>query len=494
MSSIQVCKRIVLLSLMMMHSLIAHEHVEPSFTINSGEAEYNGQEISLVGDVKVQHGLGTLSAHHLTISAPENAKKYKFSYLTLRDQVCIGFHNGWQLTCEKADVDYEKLHGHFYGSEALPDVLLTLNEKNPQNNSSLVIKGLHMRIDFARLGEKNSKVELDRIQIDDAVRIQYDQTYFLEADQAFYQPHSLKSKPLSSGTLILSSPSKEFCTLSEGQSGKILARTIKVETVEQLFDFIEPHGTLFDGPHQMRFSADKMNWDNRHLILTLAGNVEVESNKTFALKTDEQLMITLRLVNGKKEIRTIVCPKKTEMTYFDEKELHRIVCQGSLMIDEENQRIWMHSPKDEHNQILPDKQVSFEDIMGEMAADQVLIKYDRTNQQFKPKTIELEGHVQIFNRFNGHVQESSSVLQYALADRLEYYPELQEMVLTGKNDQRVLFFDKINSLQMSAPGLKIHFDQSTRKESVQGMGDVRFTFIEQEFNQLKTRFRMGGDK
>ena len=81
-------------------------------------------------------------------------------------------------------------------------------------------------------------------------------------------------------------------------------------------------------------------------------------------------------------------------------------------------------------------------------------------------------------------------MQYALADELEYQPHSQEIVLKAQEGNRVLFFDKINGVQMSAPGLKIHHDSMKRKDTVQGIGDVHFTFVEKELEQLKKRFHL----
>jgi hypothetical protein len=64
------------------------------------------------------------------------------------------------------------------------------------------------------------------------------------------------------------------------------------------------------------------------------------------------------------------------------------------------------------------------------------------------------------------------------------------MTLAGVNGNRVLFFDKVNNVQMSAPSLKVRHDSSTQKDSIQGLGDVRFTFIEKELEQLKEHFRL----
>ena len=63
------------------------------------------------------------------------------------------------------------------------------------------------------------------------------------------------------------------------------------------------------------------------------------------------------------------------------------------------------------------------------------------------------------------------------------------MVLSASEGNRVLLFDKVNNIQMSAPSLKIQHDPSSQKELIKGMGDVRFTFLEKELAQVKQHFK-----
>jgi hypothetical protein len=130
-----------------------------------------------------------------------------------------------------------------------------------------------------------------------------------------------------------------------------------------------------------------------------------------------------------------------------------------------------------------------EDTLGDMYADEIQIDYSIAGASADPSKIILKGNVKMLNRFDGHVQESGAVLQYALADYAEYYPASKEMALSGTGEGRVLFYDKVNNIRMSAPSLKIKHDEKSPKGSVQGFGDVRFTFIENEFDQLRKHFQ-----
>ena len=62
------------------------------------------------------------------------------------------------------------------------------------------------------------------------------------------------------------------------------------------------------------------------------------------------------------------------------------------------------------------------------------------------------------------------------------------MVLYANEEQRVLFYDRLNKVQVSAPAVNIRRDGTTGKEAVQGMGDVRFTFADEERSALLENF------
>jgi len=477
----------------------------PIMTINSEEAEYNGHEISLTGDVTVHHPLGKLFAKHFLIVPKGENKKLISSKLIIRDGVNIEFPNGASLTCEEAEVDYENLYGTFLGSLEKPEVIFT-NQKNLKSlklGSELTIQGARLQIWFVENdleGNLKQKVEFKQLQADGRVRIDYDHDFNLSADRALYQTnHKESSSPLSGGRLLLTPMDGSFCQLTTVQGDSIWAESITVNTKTHEVYLRNTKGTLTShkqaASQKLDFSADELIWNNLNQSFVLSGHVEVVENKELKLQTTRDLFIHYRSVNEKREIKSILIPRETVLAYMDTSNevLRKVTCHGSFLIDHENLTIRMDSPKDDQGIVVKDKQVFFDDVMGEMSANQVQITYlMENNKLFVPSVIHLAGHVQVFNRFDGHVQEASSVLQYALADEIEFLPTSHDMTLMGENGNRVLFFDRINSVQMSAPGLKIHYDKINRKETIQGLGDVRFTFIEREFNQLKDRFHLTG--
>lgn len=496
-----------IISLLMSSLLFGETQDSLPVAMNSTEAEYNGREITLVGEAVVQHELGKISAHRFSIVPSQADKKFKFSKLTMHDNVRLDFPAKGSLICEEAVLDYDKLHGIFLGSTEKPDVVFnTLPSEQASADSAqpqMTLKGEQLQIWFVKASEKvkgHNNLELNQMQMDGRIRFDYNQNYHLTADHAHYHRANFNPENKLTGTLFLSAPYHPPCQITTPQNDQVFAKTITVDIEKRCIVLSDAHGTLSHqsgtSSKKLNFEADSLTWNEIDQTLSLAGKIKITNENYLELRTDGSLLLTYHHVNGKREVKSIHCPQPTELVYLeaDAESSHKLICYGNLFIDHEHLQIRMDSPKDQEGNILKDKQVFLEDVRGEMCADQVHIHYKKQETGFELAKIHFSGHVQVFNRFNGHLQETSSVLQYALADELEYFPALQNMQLKAHANNRVLFFDKINSLQMSAPALSIDYNTTTQQEKIQGIGDVRLTFIESEFNELKERFRFSERK
>lgn len=123
--------------------------------------------------------------------------------------------------------------------------------------------------------------------------------------------------------------------------------------------------------------------------------------------------------------------------------------------------------------------VCYMDTIGQVRADEAFVDYTEVDDSIQPTQVRLLKNVQLINLETD---------QYALADLVTYYPDEQLMILEGK-EHRVLFFDKKNDMQISAFKVRVMRNLITKKESVQGVGDVRFVFGQDEMNKLKERFQ-----
>ncbi len=82
-----------------------------------------------------------------------------------------------------------------------------------------------------------------------------------------------------------------------------------------------------------------------------------------------------------------------------------------------------------------------------------------------------------------------SKLQYALADKVEYLPESKTWIFTAIPPKRVLYYDKLNQVTISAPHIVVQDGEGEAKPRVKATGDVRFSFAEKELNEMQKLFR-----
>lgn len=476
---------------------------EDSMLVSSAEAQYDGKEIILTGQVSIQHSIGQISAHRLFIrpSSETGEKKSKLSSLRMSEDVHIQLPEGGLLDCQEAEIDYSKMEGVFLGNASFPDVVYyNCTEKKEQfpKMKPLEVKSSRMTFRLTRDSE-TSKTLLKQIEALENIRVYYNQDYLILADRAIYQGLLADDPSSKAGLLTLSvNQQNAHCQMTNLNGDHLDAKIIRVDTVDRLLWLEDPSGTLYlrqeKHPTQiLKFIANELWWNDHEQLLQLRGKVQLTQNETLHIHTDSELAMAQFVANGKRNLRFIRAPENVQITYEDsiKGNVRKIYCPGTFLIDHEHHKIILHGSFEGLKQNEEASQVYIEDLLGEMYADSVQIDYSWQEGQFVLEKIALKGHVKLFNRFDGHLEESSSILHYGLADHVDYFPKEQELVLASASGNRVLFFDKVNNIQMSAPSLKIKHDAALHKNSIQGMGDVRFTFIEQEFEQIKQRFRLG---
>lgn len=131
----------------------------------------------------------------------------------------------------------------------------------------------------------------------------------------------------------------------------------------------------------------------------------------------------------------------------------------------------------------------YTDTFGEIHASKAKIDYKEVQGTLEATKVTLYENVRLVNL--GSVEKPAS--QYALADEVCYYPQEQLTILEGKNS-RVLFYDQLRDMQLSARSVRAQKDPVTKNETVQGIGDVRFVFGPEELEKIKTNIHKGYPK
>lgn len=450
-------------------------------TSDGNQKKSSRNEVVLTGNVVIEHALGKVYAKQITLfSEKDKEKNSTISQMELKDNIIIEMPNGDTLQCEQAILDSNKFQGIFTGNEEHPDVVYTYVSKL---ESPTLLKCKQINIDL-----DPSKHGLCKIEANDFVRISYGD-YLIQSDNAIYRCHPEKSEENKTVTLS----ALQECTITNGND-EIKAKKVEMDVTKRILKLIDAKGVIHPentptGP--VEFICQELIWEDKQKLLAFEGNVLFKIADLGEVRTPNVIHAYKKNnPSGKIEFEEIIAQEDTEFTYIDphKKLLHRVFCHGPLVADLEHSKIVMYSAKeDAEGPITEEQQVYFEDVFGEIFADQATIELEK----LIPTHLKLEGNVKIFNRFNGHIKESSTVLQNALADGVNYDPQKKEMVLYGIDDARVLFFDRVNNVQMSAPSILLKLDEKSDKGmAVQGIGDVRFTFLEKELEQLRQRFKM----
>lgn len=448
-------------------SLHAQNDNEP-LKIHSGEVSYDGQQFVLVGQVDVQHELGSIQARHLSIG-PTFDKKYKFGLLEMTQDVSMHLQTGGRLTCHFAQINYADRIGRFTGNGDQLQVIYSLPPVKMASDQ--------MQVDLIKEKGQSSKTLIEKIQAQKNVLIEYGNATTIQADVANYTPLPLH-------LLSLFASATKPCLFTHEQDA-IEAKRVDIDIENQSVNFQEPQGKFKPTSHQtLQFSAHELQWNQKSHTLELNGLVEIDDDQLFHLSTPNQVLLKQELKNGKQTFSRIESLKETCIKGVFSNQSYQMTCPGILILDYQKNFITLQKVEGER------EQVKLKSTIGDLYADLVEIKYQMKNGQLVLEKMQLKGDVKLLKRTikkNSHSQKET--LHYALADSMEYHPVQSTILLSAKEGHRVLFYDQMNNVQMSAPSLKVSQKGSTEKQVIQGIGDVRFTFIENEMSQIKKIFQ-----
>lgn len=492
--------RFLLITLLIYSSVISSKEFEDEtvMEVDSDFADYNGKKITLQGNVIVEHQLGSITATWVEAIPETIDKKVCFNTLTMKENIKIALKDGGELCCANASVNYHTLLGQFEGDEQQEYVVYTESLHIP-----LVVKSrkMQIKIDQKQISSgQSTRSSISDIIADQNVTVNYNEDFIASADHATY--HRLSNelqndKPMPGLIALHAANQNGICQVTNRNGDLIKANNICIDTIQHTLLFGYPRGAIYasrekGNKERIDFAGDTMIWDEKQNKLILRDQVIVSQLGLGQLRTDQEVRVQRKVINGNKQLSSIESVGPTTLTYADADRdvTHTLICHGILFIDHDKLKTTMNSPQDPQGNVPAGKQVYFQDNMGEIYADKLTISYMMEGHSIIPTKLFLEGHVHILNRCTVDPDRQSPYLQYALADSVEYTPQAKEISLAAKGDERVLFFDKLNNLQVSAPGLKIRRDQTTKKESIQGIGNVRFSFVEKEFDEMDKYFHL----
>jgi hypothetical protein len=442
--------------------------------ISADEVEYGGEEVVLTGAVQLEHESGKMSSSKAVLSPGETSKMGR---LHLEQNVKVTLPDGSLLACDTADFDRESRSGTFSSQQAGGRVIFSTQKAQVASDT--------MGIQLITEGGK-------RLTADDHVVIKLAEGLTARTDHATYKD----SGDGSSGRFRLLPGERGVCEVRTTSGDIVRASSIEADGAGEELLFTDPDGVIRMETETVHFSGRSLTWNDLAQNLVLAGDVFIHQSGFGRLKSNQEVEIRLGKSDlEKRTVQEMISRGTTVIAYVDEssKEKHTVTCYDTVRVDHTNLKTYLTSPS-VNGKVPPELRVRYSDRMGQITADAAILIYSLAADSTKPILTDLiiEGNVRILNDAPWDPNDNTTVLQYALADELQYTPATQKMVLRSRDENRVLFYDQVNSLQVSAVGIELVRNGRTQQNAIKGIGDVRFTMIEHELEEMRRLFRLQG--
>ncbi len=500
----------LLLPIWMVCSQFFSQHSLQASDINleAKEAQCSNRMIELNGSVTIDHELGVLKAAQVTLEPQQEGLKQPL--ITLKEDVTVDWWDGATLSSQYAQFNLATLTGHFEGSPKAPYIRYIRPDR--AKNRAIALSGQKMDLQIketAGSGERRG-FKLETLDLDGEVALAEEGFYTIQADHATYS--SLDQEQSSSAASLTRQPAQivltrqqltDFCSVKTATGDCLFARYLTLNLPERVIsgeaikgELVASHrAAVKESPaasEVMQVECERLVWRVPEEILELQKEVELHHPGYGDLRCDQKVSLKRHRFEGMWQLKGIETEGVTHLLYRgDPTTTHCLTCYGVVSIHHDELFTTLHSPKNSENQVEEAKQLLFEDGYGRIYADKAKIEYDMIGLRPKPCKIILCGNVRMHNSYKQPLGSETDVQQYALADLVEFYPETRQMRFSSLDPKRrVLFFDRVNNLQMSAPRLSISRGPHQGKETIKGEGDVQFVFREQEVELFKKRFQM----
>lgn len=463
----------------------------------AGVARYEKDTTILEDSVKIDHPLGHVEAGSVRTSTLKDLHN-KPKKILLEHQVSLKLTEGASLLCDTLAIDCEQYSAQLSSGADTPFIIFKDScDKNEdsykQTSLSLKCHQMSIQIDPQALTQDaphHFQQTLRNVVAEDGVEIEFRDQFIASGDIANFQrlfdadrPHQMP------GTISIYSkkPEKE-CTLKTIKGCRIDALRLCIDTLNNRLCFAYPHGSLkFQVDKQIEsfsvhFSCDTLSWESEKNTLTLCDQILIQIEGVATLESKNPVMILLNPQTQQPE--QVICKGHTLITCCAQpKEERALLCFGTIVIDLLKGEASLSSPQDSQGHTIVGKQIAFQDLLGEIYADNATLSF-KISPHESPlphmNSIHLSGAVRLLNHSPTEIQACTSYIEKALADELCYNLESNEAVLACHHAKRVLLYDPVNHIQISAPKLVIHWDPKQQKTSIQGIGDVRFSFTPEE--------------
>jgi hypothetical protein len=467
-----------MLTILLSFSLLATE-IPPSTSLSSSHAAYDGAALVLTGQVLLDHGIGKMEAEHASLQKQEAGNDFPFALVELEKNVLLHLKNSALLSCSSAHLDFSLLRGIVSSGENEPIIFSDIVSKN----TPLKITGDSAELTFAKNSKESKKndYDIETILAKDNVILEYDTSFVLYSDLAFYKKSPFQNKL--QGTLsAYSADNTSFCRMMH-LGDAIEARTMDIDLLQKHITMLHPHGTLsssfFPKVKQgtLQFKSDNLSWDQKRDTLILTGAVHIEEENVGDISTNEELHLVYAQKEKKRVLKTIETKGKTVMHYG----ARTLISHGPIYLDRDALTVAIKSPMTSDHVAL-EEQICFQEADIKIYGDKAHMEYSLFDGFIHPVSILLKDNVRLFS------ENTNQQKRFGLADRLTYSPTTRTFILTATPGKKVLFQNEEDGMSVSAQEVHITYDPETKQEKIQGVGNVQLKFSSEEINLLKKMF------
>ena len=420
----------------------------PSSNVSSDQAAYDGDILSLEGNVTLNHELGDLHASRAFVH--KGKPSLDFSSVHLQESVSITFKNQGKLFSDEAFLDFQTLKGHI------------TSQDSPVIYRDETLELFSDSIDLKLMKTENSFDILTLIALDN-VHIQDIDGAKLSSDSAEY----LKTE----NQLIARAKSPSAPCRASREEGTVDALEIHADLNTSLLTLYSATGKLtspFSSENFCKFAAEKVLWNDADDELILEKSIALYDRAIGTLIGEKLFKLKQKRIFTERVIQSIETEGFTKLVTTDGQSL---TTHGTLSIDRDTLVMVCTSPHD--------RQLSYENDELSLFADHARVEFDFHQMELQPDVIYLDGDVRIFSR------DAERPLRKGVADHLIHDPHTRETRLIADGGRRVLFWDDLKNLTLSAPEIIISRDEAG-EETIRGCGKVRFTFTEDEGKRIET--------
>jgi lipopolysaccharide export system protein LptA len=474
---------------LLMLTTFAFSADSPSFattggSVSSSNASYDGNSLVLKGQVVLDHGLGKMEAEQAILQKQEAGQEFPFSVIELHNQVALSLHTGAKIICDKADLDFNNLTGVLtkigQGQVVYSDTFK--RKKGTEAPWQLTTSSAELQMSKAAVANAKTQYVIETILAKNGVQIDYDSQFQMQADHAVYRKALIDGPKSQFQGSLTAYPKDETscCQLTHGQD-LIDTDSIEIDMIHSQLALHKPRGVLSSAfiPHlekqQMKFSCDRLLWDQLKNRLLLKGQIQVDEPALGSISADDELQLSQTVDNGKRTLTALCSKGKTIVHYVDpiQQTRHVITSFGSFAFDRAQQHGMAISPVVD-GLVPAGQQIHYQEDGMAIFADQASLEYSPTDSGVHPVAISLKGNVHLVST------DPNKPFSCGIADRVSYSPTTRTLILGANPGKRVLFMNEEDSLQVSAQEVHVTQDAANKKQQVKGVGNVKMAFTAEE--------------